>query len=110
MDAATVGQREPRDKFCETMVLRKIFNPICAMNFVTKMKKKRKKSIKNTRQNYRVSTTNISNLVGPHAGSDAQLLVSDDVNVHDNKLLQLSRVAEAVEWVAPVCVSIHLSN
>lgn len=56
------------------------------------------------------STTNITNLVGPHAGSNTQLLVSDDVNVHDNKLLQLSPVAEAVEWVAPVCVSIHLSN
>lgn len=57
-----------------------------------------------------VSKTNITNLVGPHAGSDTQLLVSNDVDVHDNELYQLSRVAEAVEWVAPVCVSIHLSN
>lgn len=53
---------------------------------------------------------NITNLVGPHAGSAAQLLVSDDVNVHDDKLFQLSWVAEAVEGVSPVCVSVHLSN
>lgn len=53
---------------------------------------------------------NIANLVGPHAGSNTQLLVSDDIDVHDNELLQLSRAAEAVEWVAPVRVSIHLSD
>lgn len=53
---------------------------------------------------------NNTNLVGSHARSNTQLLVSDDVDVHDDELLHLSRVTEAVERVPPVRVSIHLSN
>lgn len=49
-------------------------------------------------------------LVGPHAGSSAQLLISDDVDVHDYELLQLTWVEEAAEGVTPVCVPVHLSN
>lgn len=48
--------------------------------------------------------------IGPHARSSTQLLVPDDVDVHNNKLLQLPRVTQTVEWVTPVCVSVHLSN
>lgn len=47
---------------------------------------------------------------GPHARSGTQLLVPDDVDVHNNKLLQLPRVTQTVEWVTPVSVSVHLSN
>lgn len=47
---------------------------------------------------------------GPRACSSTLLLVPDDVNVHNNKLLQLPWVTQTVEWVAPVCVSVHLSN
>lgn len=49
-------------------------------------------------------------LIGSHAGSGTQLLVSDDVGVHHDELLQLPRVAEAVEGVSPVRVPVHLSN
>lgn len=49
-------------------------------------------------------------LVGPHASSSTQLLVSDDVDVHNDELLQLPRATETVEGVTPVCVPIHLRN
>lgn len=49
-------------------------------------------------------------LIGPHACSSPQLLVSDDVNVHDDEFLHLSGVTETAERVAPVCVSVHFSN
>lgn len=48
--------------------------------------------------------------VGPHASSSTQLLVSDDVSVHDYELLQLAWVEETVEGVSPVCVPVHLGN
>ena len=51
-----------------------------------------------------------AHLIGPHAGSSTQLLVSDDVSVHNDELLQLPWVTETVEGVTPVCVPIHLSN
>lgn len=49
-------------------------------------------------------------LIGPYASSSTQLLVSDNVNVHNNELLQLPWVTETAEGVTPVCVPIHLSN
>lgn len=51
-----------------------------------------------------------SYLIGPYACSRPQLLVPDDVSIHDDELLQLPWANEAVEGVAPVCAPIHLSD
>lgn len=49
-------------------------------------------------------------LVGPRASPSTQLLVSDDVNVHNNELFQLPWITETAEGVVPVRVPIHLGN